>query len=95
MRILKNDSKNYISILRALENDKVIVLPTDTIYGFSGKINTTKEKIQAIKGREENKPFIVLIEKPEDISLFSDIRPHQRFACLMAGCSNNYSSLTK
>lgn len=85
MRILKNDSKSYTSILSVLENDKVIVLPTDTIYGFSGKINTTKEKIQAIKGREENKPFIVLIEKPEDISLFSDIRPHQDLLTLWPG----------
>lgn len=85
MRILKNDSKSYTSILSALEKDKVIVLPTDTIYGFSGKINTTKEKIQAIKGREENKPFIVLIEKPEDIFLFSDIKPHQDLLTLWPG----------
>lgn len=72
MRISKNNKITHSLVLEALENDEVIVLPTDTIYGFSGKISTTKEKILKIKGRREEKPFIVLIEKPEDYLLFSN-----------------------
>lgn len=72
MRIQKNDREMRSLILKALKNNEVLVLPTDTIYGFSGKIETTKDKILKIKGRTEEKPFIVLIEKIDDVKKFSD-----------------------
>ena len=42
---------------------KIIVLPTDTLYGIctSAFNNKSVEKIYDIKGRDENKPFIILI----------------------------------
>lgn len=85
MRILKNNHTQRSLIINCLENNEVIVLPTDTIYGFSGKIDTTKEKIIAIKGRDEGKPFIVLIEKPEDTKLFSDFMIPQEILELWPG----------
>lgn len=85
MRIHKSDLEKRDLILDALKNDEVIVLPTDTIYGFSGKIATTKEKIIAIKGRDVQKPFIVLIEKVEDTQLFSDFAIPQALLDLWPG----------
>jgi L-threonylcarbamoyladenylate synthase len=44
----------------------IAVLPTDTIYGFSGLAGHCDEAIGRIKGREKN-PFIRLIAEPDDI----------------------------
>ena len=46
-----------------LNEGKVVVLPTDTIYGFSCLANNEKaiKKIKKIKGNENNKPLSVLV----------------------------------
>lgn len=48
-----------------------IIAPCDTIYGFIGRVPFSEEAIRQIKGREENKPFLILINR-SDISAFSD-----------------------
>jgi L-threonylcarbamoyladenylate synthase len=50
----------------------VAVLPTDTIYGFSGIVPDTEERIRSLKGRGEDKPFLMLIGDPEWIRTWSD-----------------------
>ena len=58
----------------ALKKGGVVIIPTDTVYGFSGD----GDKIRTIKGRSETKPFIQLIAKPEDLALYTeDIIPEQ------------------
>ena len=59
----------------------VAVLPTDTVYGFSGivdlkanKLLKTEDRIRRIKGREESKPLIQLISNPDDINRYTDCR---------------------
>ncbi len=49
-----------------------MVYPTDTIYGILGNAlsKSVVSKIYKIKGRDENKPFIILISKIEDLKLF-------------------------
>ena len=65
--------KNVQSLCSGLlKNEKVIILPTDTVYGFSGIIEKTDSKIRKIKGRAETKPFIVLIAFPGDINEITD-----------------------
>lgn len=60
-----------------LRRGKVVVLPTDTVYGFSGIVDGrhysyhTDRKIMKIKGREENKRFIQLISRPEDLKKYT------------------------
>jgi len=46
-----------------LKNGGVILSPTDTIYGLSCDATKSEpiDRIRAIKGREEEKPFIVLV----------------------------------
>jgi L-threonylcarbamoyladenylate synthase len=57
---------------KVLENDGVVVLPTDTLYGIVGKALSEKavEDIYKIKGRNEDKPFIVLITSYKDLEIF-------------------------
>ena len=49
-----------------------MIYPTDTIYGILGSALSKKvvERIYTIKGRDENKPFIILISRIEDLKLF-------------------------
>lgn len=51
---------------------KIVVLPTDTLYGIctSAFDKMAVERIYEIKGRDENKPFIVLISKISDLEKF-------------------------
>ncbi|MGF7107529.1 L-threonylcarbamoyladenylate synthase [Treponema pedis] len=50
-----------------LKSGKVIIIPTDTIYGFSGIVPYTKREIFKIKRRPPSKELITLIAEPEDI----------------------------
>jgi len=67
----KSDKGSAELAARLLKEEKIIIVPTDTVYGFSGIVDKTADKIRRIKGRAEDKPFIVLIAKPEDMNLFT------------------------
>lgn len=50
-----------------------MIIPTDTVYGFSGIVDgKTDSIIRKIKGREEYKPFIQLISSPQEIYNYTD-----------------------
>lgn len=86
MKTLIKNKKDSSSIEVTVENLKrggIVIIPTDTVYGFSGIVDLkgnctakpvyeTDSKIRAIKGRAETKPLIQLIAKPEDIHLYTD-----------------------
>ena len=63
-----------------LKRGGIVIIPTDTVYGFSGIVDLksakthheTDTKIRAIKGRAETKPLIQLIARPEDLRLYTD-----------------------
>ena len=68
-------------IIDVLSKGEIAILPTDTVYGFSGIVDlpgnlafNTDDKIRKIKGRDEKKPLIQLISKPEEVYLFTDIK---------------------
>lgn len=74
MMCLKSDSDSVEKCTEYLRNGKILIMPTDTVYGFSGIVEpagktvyNTDARIRAIKGRAETKPFIQLIARPEDI----------------------------
>jgi L-threonylcarbamoyladenylate synthase len=64
--------KDWQKGIEILKNDGVVVLPTDTLYGIIGSAQSKKvvEIIYKIKGRNENKPFIVLINSYKDLQIF-------------------------
>ena len=66
---MKSDWQKAIKILK---KDGVVVMPTDTLYGLIGRAESKKvmERIYKIKGRSENKPFIMLINSYKDLGLF-------------------------
>jgi len=66
---MKNNWQNAQNILK---KNGVVVLPTDTLYGIIASAESKKavEYIYKIKGRNEDKPFIVLINSYKDLGLF-------------------------
>ena len=76
----KNDSSSIEQTADILKQGGIVIIPTDTVYGFSGIVDLksaathfeTDAKIRAIKGRAETKPLIQLIAKPEDIRLYTN-----------------------
>lgn len=72
MRIQKKNPDSVTLTASALRQNQIVIIPTDTIYGFSGRIGTTADRIAHIKGRREDKPFIALIAEPSDIYRYTD-----------------------
>lgn len=72
MKLLKSDKSSAETASRFLREEKVVILPTDTVYGFSGIVGKTAGKIREIKGRSDAKPFIVLIDSSERLKEISD-----------------------
>lgn len=64
--------KDWRRAIKILENDGVVVLPTDTLYGVIGSALSKKavERIYNIKGRNDDKPFIVLINSYKQLEIF-------------------------
>ena len=62
----------WLQAEKILKKGGVVVLPTDTLYGIIGSAMSKKavERIYDIKGRDENKPFIVLINSLEQLKIF-------------------------
>jgi len=54
---------SFREVVGILQKGDVAVLPTDTLYGLSCLANneTAIKKIKRIKGRGENKPFLILV----------------------------------
>ena len=75
--VKRYSDKEIDKLADILINDGVICIPTDTVYGICGKINSKRvyEKIIEIKGRPENKPFPVMCadkKQIEDIAIVDE-----------------------
>ncbi len=78
----KCDKESVQIAVDYLRRGKIAVLPTDTVYGFSGIVDgrhfsyNTDKKIFEIKGRAENKPLIQLISSPDQLKKYTrDVVP--------------------
>ncbi len=71
MILLRSDPECLQTVSKALNEGQIVIIPTDTVYGFSGIVPKTDALIRKIKGREEIKPFIQLIASPSDIRKYS------------------------
>ncbi|CEM60679.1 Sua5/YciO/YrdC/YwlC family protein [Treponema phagedenis] len=85
MIVSKIDGNSADITAELLREKKIVIIPTDTIYGFSGIMPETADKIAAIKGRNASKQFIALIAKPEDYKKYTDISIPQKFLSLWPG----------
>ncbi len=81
MTILKTDSDSALKTADALRSGKIVIIPTDTVYGFSGLVCSqfdSKALIFAAKGRAENKPLIQLVSSVEMLSRYTkDVLPEE------------------
>lgn len=60
------------SVAEILLQEKIAVIATDTLYGIVGRAfsKNVVERIYEVKGRDENKPFIILIPSIEALKEF-------------------------
>jgi len=63
---------NIKEIIEQLNENRVIVMPSDTIYGIFGKAldKSVADRIYGIKNRDFSKPFILMINDLDDLKLF-------------------------
>ena len=59
-------------VIQTLLDGGIGILPTDTLYGVVANAHRkgAVERIYTLKGRDENKPFIILISDVADLSHF-------------------------
>ncbi len=83
----KSDDESIKITADYLRRGKVVIIPTDTVYGFSGIVDGrhysyhTDAKINEIKKSEDNKPLIQLLSKPEDMKKYTrDLVPDELIA---------------
>jgi len=60
VRLEIDDPKLLDTLSQSLQNNGVVIMPCDTIYGFIGVAPDTESKIRELKGRQE-KSFLRLI----------------------------------
>lgn len=73
--IIHKSNQSITQTVQVLKAGGVIIVPTDTVYGFSGICEPsmkTDDRIRRIKGREESKPMIKLIASPSQIHSYTD-----------------------
>lgn len=75
MILSKSGSESLSAAAAALRAGKLVVLPTDTIYGFSA-LDTEEgaELIRKAKGRGTEKSFIRLIASPSELKEYSSAK---------------------
>ena len=61
------DRSTLRAIARRIVRGEICVLPTDTIYGFHCRADNTEllSQLHQLKGRQEQKPFLLLIQGME------------------------------
>ncbi len=86
MLLQKSDTNSIKLTSQVLKKGEIVIIPTDTLYGFSGIVSdtafnsyTTEEKILKIKGREKSKGLIRLIANPQDIFQYTDSHIPSKF----------------
>ena len=77
--IVKGDPSSITRTAEVLKSGGVVIIPTDTVYGFSGLAvpelvegTATDDRIRTIKGRSETKPMIQLIASPQDLTKYTN-----------------------
>lgn len=63
---------------KILAGSGIVIFPCDTIYGISGIVPHTEDRIRELKGREETKPFIRLYYSIADVEKLTGYRIDKR-----------------
>lgn len=67
--VFKKNNIDFKIIKNRLDNDGIIIYPTDTVYGVGASINSLKglQKVYEVKERDFRSPLIALLSKAEYI----------------------------
>jgi len=73
MEIIKQDNKDVDKVVTALENEAVLVLATDTVYGLVCDATSEKatRKILKIKNRDELKTLLIFVDSIDQAEKFA------------------------
>ncbi len=85
MIVSKSNPDSEFIVAKALKEHQVVIIPTDTVYGFSGIVPFSDAAIRSIKGRSETKPFIQLISDPSEIEKYSSTKVPDNILQYMPG----------
>ena len=85
MILSKNAPESARITAEFLRDNRLVIIPTDTIYGFSGIVPDASSLIIEAKGRDEGKPFIQLIAHPEDLAAHTETKIHPGLLGLWPG----------
>ena len=83
--ILLRNRDNFHKIANALKDGRVIAMACDTIYGFVGRVPDAEVAIRRIKGREQDKPFLILIAETRQLEKLNVPVPNQPILKLWPG----------
>jgi len=78
-KIAKMKGRDETAAVAALAAGRIVVMPTDTIYGIVGSAlcRTTVAEIYRLRKRNPKKPVIILVAAPEEVRHFG-VRLDQR-----------------
>lgn len=87
--VINIDRKLDIAIEKAKKyylEGTVFIYPTDTIYGFGANPfnEDVVKRIEDIKGRQDSKPFILLLDSIDTLMKYVDIRNEKHLDFLLA-----------
>lgn len=81
---IEEENFSIADILAILSDNGIVIMPCDTIYGIVGIAPVSENRIRNLKGREETKPFLLLIRK-EWVSRFTKVDIENYFLDLWPG----------
>lgn len=97
MRITLEDYEKTRALgLRALREGKLLIFPTDTVYGIGGDATSAKvvEKVCAAKGRERKKPLAVVMSGLGMIREWCEVHEDE-YKALMENLPGPYTFILK
>ncbi len=82
-----NIEEASVFLANELNSGGVAIVPTDTVYGIIADAFNIEavRRIYEIKGRDDNKPFLVLLNSIDDVCNFSDMSIPQKIRKYIPG----------
>ncbi len=75
-------TNSWLDAQKTITEGGVAIIPTDTIYGLAARFDNQKalDKINRLKSRNPEKPYVVLIDSKDKLKLFNiEITPTQNY----------------
>lgn len=71
----KKQEEISLKVSNVINKGGIVIAPTDTVYGMlANAFNISAiKKIYEVKGREKNKPLLILIKDVQSVKMFSDM----------------------